>query len=158
MKDARLIAAFAVVGLVIAWFASAPLRRGPDQVTAPAEQTARLQDQAPPAQVYAAGTVEAAPGLTSRAPALFIIARPASGGMPVAVKRIPEPVFPVAFSLTMADSMAGGDYYGGDLTIIARLDADGSAGPVQPGDIESSAPLKAGEDRHVRLVLSPSPS
>lgn len=157
MRDARLIALFVVVGLVIAWMASGPLRK-PVPAPAPAEQTARLQPQAPPARVYAEGTVETVPGFASSAPALFIIARPAAGGMPVAVQRIQRPIFPVSFSLTLADSMAGGDYFTGDLTVIARLDADGSAGPAQPGDVETSVSLAAGESRSVRLVLSPKAS
>jgi hypothetical protein len=151
VKDAKFIAAFVVLGLVVAWFCSAPLRH-PRVVDAPAEQTSR-QQEVPHAQIYAEGTVETAPGFNSTAPALFLIARPAAGGMPVAVKRLPHPVFPVTFSLSPADSMTGGDFHKGDLAIIARLDADGSAGPKQPGDVETSVVVKDGGARSVHLLL-----
>ncbi len=158
MRDLKFIVLFVLIGLGVAWFASAPMRR--HGVDAPAEQTTGLQQEAPPAQIYAEGVVEAAPGFTSAAPALFLIARPVAGGMPVAAKRLPHPIFPVNFSLSLADSMAGGDFHKGDLTIIARLDADGVAGPQQPGDVETSTVLKDGAPRAVHLVLdgnSPSP-
>ena len=153
MKDAKWIALFVVLGLAIAWFSSAPLRHSMTGSAAPAGATSRLQPEAPPPTVYAEGTVELAPGFHSNAPVLFLFARPSRGGMPLAVKRIPAPVFPVTFSLTLADSMAGGDYYRGDIQVMARLDADGFAGPKQPGDVETSVELHAGAPRSVRLVL-----
>jgi len=151
MRDVKHIVLFVLIGLGVAWIASGPLRRR--DAGAPAEQTSRLQQEAPAPQIYAEGMVEAAPGFTSAAPALFLIARPVAGGMPVAVKRLPNPVFPVTFSLSLADSMTGGDFHKGDLTIIARLDADGAAGPQQPGDVDSSTVLKDGAPRAVHLVL-----
>ena len=151
MRDLKFIVLFVLIGLGVAWFVSAPLRHR--DTGAPAEQTSRLQPAAPPAQIYAEGTVETAPGFQSKAPALFLIARPEAGGMPVAVKRLPNPTFPVTFTLTPADSMAGGDFRHGDLTIIARLDADGSAGPRQPEDVETSTVLRDGAPRQVHLVL-----
>jgi cytochrome c-type biogenesis protein CcmH len=67
-------------------------------------------------------------------PVLFIIARPAGGGPPIAVKRVPAPSFPYEFSLGSADAMTGGQF-SGQVTILARLDADGAAGPPASGDI-----------------------
>jgi cytochrome c-type biogenesis protein CcmH len=153
MKDAKWIALFVFLGLAIAWFSSAPLRRAVRGSASPADSLSRLQPEAPAPAVYAEGTVETAPTFHSKAPALFLIARPVAGGMPLAVKRIPAPLFPVTFSLTLADSMAGGDYYPGDIQVIARLDADGSAGPKQPDDVETSIEIKAGAPRTVHLVL-----
>lgn len=152
MKDAKWIALFVVVGLAIAWFSSAPLRRSLTGSTGLTE-AGRLQPEVPAPALYAEGTVEIAPGFHSNAPVLFLIARPLAGGMPLAVKRIPAPVFPVTFSLTLADSMAGGDYYRGDIQVVARLDADGSAGPKQPDDVETSVEVKAGAPRSVHLLL-----
>ena len=145
-KDASLIALFVALGVGIAWFSSGPLR-SPSALNPPAHEFA------PQAGLYAEGVVSLARGFTSKAPALFIIARPAEGGIPLAVKRVASPVFPVTFFLSAADQMVPGPFHDGDITVIARLDADGSAGPAQPGDVEISAFLKAGGDRSLQLVL-----
>ena len=63
--------------------------------------------------------------------------------MPVAVKRVAKPIFPVTFTLTLADSMAGGSFYDGDLTITARLDAavrSAAIPPIIPKPARGSAP------------------
>lgn len=67
---------------------------------------------------------------------LFIIVKRPGGTRPVAAKRIESPQFPVAFELTNADVMVQGSELRGMLDVMARLDRDGQAGPVQPGDIE----------------------
>lgn len=65
---------------------------------------------------------------------LYIIARQ-EGGPPLAVKRIIKPQFPVEYTLSQHDAMIPGTRFEGPLTVKARLDKDGNAGPVQAGDI-----------------------
>lgn len=119
--------------------------------TAEAEQVAqmiiqarkRLAAQAPGRQKVSTpggtitGTVTLAPALRTQVPAggaLFIIARKGAGP-PLAVKRIPNPTFPLAFSLGPEDQMLGGPPLEGEVTLLARLKRDGTAGPPDAGDI-----------------------
>lgn len=102
------------------------------------------------------GTITVAPALGVPVPqngVLFVIARQGDGP-PLAVKRIPNPSFPLTFALGPEDRMAGGRTFEGEVTIVARLDRDGAAGPPGPGDIEgrATAPVKIGQ-RLVEIVL-----
>lgn len=98
-------------------------------------------------QAAFSGTIRIADHLKDRLPAqatLFIIARPApTGGPPLAVKRLPMPAFPFAYSLTEMDGMMPGqpvDFSeAGALYLTARIDLDGSVGAPQPGDMEGAA-------------------
>jgi hypothetical protein len=67
---------------------------------------------------------------------LFVIARNAGGGPPLAVKRIPSPSFPVEFELGPDDRMIQQLPFVGPLTLSARLDSDGNATTRTPGDLE----------------------
>lgn len=102
------------------------------------------------------GSVILAPSLRMQVSAggtLFIIARKGADP-PLAVKRIPNPSFPVAFSLGPEDQMLGGTPFEGEVTLLARLKRDGRAGPPAPGDLEgkAQAPVKVGQ-RRVEIVL-----
>lgn len=105
------------------------------------------------------GTVTLPPSLRAGATtegALFIIAR-RGDGPPLAVKRIPNPAFPVAFSLGPGDRMLQGTPLEGDVMLIARLKRDGAAGPPRPGDLEGRPernPVTVGA-ADVRIVLHP---
>lgn len=105
------------------------------------------------------GTVTLPPSLRAGATtegALFIIAR-RGDGPPLTVKRIPNPTFPVAFSLGPGDRMLQGTSLEGDVTLIARLKRDGAAGPARPGDLEGRPernPVTVGAS-DVRIVLHP---
>jgi cytochrome c-type biogenesis protein CcmH len=95
------------------------------------------------------GTVEVAPELAQRAPAgaaLFVFARAAGGGPPLAAKRIEAPRFPLAFELGPRDKMVQGRPFVGPLQLSARLDADGNATTRSPGDLQggSAAPVEPG--------------
>ena len=70
---------------------------------------------------------------------LFVIARPtgARGGPPLAVLRIPSPDFPLAFSIGPADVMIPTMQFVGEISMSARLDADGNAMTRGAGDISS---------------------
>jgi cytochrome c-type biogenesis protein CcmH len=87
-----------------------------------------------------AGRVNIDPQLASRvspSAVLFVIVRRPEGlPRPIAVKRIDNPTFPVAFRITNDDVMVQGSELRGMVNVQARLDKDGQAGPPQPGDLE----------------------
>jgi cytochrome c-type biogenesis protein CcmH len=81
---------------------------------------------------------------------IFIILRNAgmpNQGPPLAVKKIENPKFPVAFEVSQADIMMPGIPFAGPFDIYVRLDRDGNAMTKDAGDLMSSAPaagIKAG--------------
>jgi hypothetical protein len=88
---------------------------------------------------------------------LFVIARPqgARGGPPLAVLRIPNPDFPLEFSIGPENVMIPSMRFEGAISLSARLDADGNAMTRGAGDLssvvqESLAPGTTG----VQLLLS----
>ncbi|MGQ0810979.1 MAG: c-type cytochrome biogenesis protein CcmI/CycH [Nitrospiraceae bacterium] len=89
-----------------------------------------------------AGQIKIAPALADQVKptdVLFVIVRrPQGAPRPVAVKRIDSPKFPVTFEITSADVMAQGSELRGMVDVVARLDRDGQAGPVQAGDLEGT--------------------
>lgn len=103
-----------------------------------------------------AGTVVLAPALRAQVPrgaVLFIIAR-RGDGPPVAVKRIPNPAFPVTFSLGPEDRMLRDRPFEGELMLVARLKHDGAAGPPAPGDLEGRLDRAVQVGQHgVQLAL-----
>jgi len=89
------------------------------------------------------GTVSIAPGLAGRIPpgaVLFVIARSADTGPPLAVKRIPDPKLPLAFSIGPGDRMIKPLPFAGPIKLSARIDSDGNAMTRLPGDLSGSAP------------------
>lgn len=89
------------------------------------------------------GTVTIAPELASRIPpgaVLFLIARNGDSGPPLAVKRIPDPKLPLAFSIGPADRMIQTLPFAGPIKLSARIDSDGNAMTRLPGDLSGSAP------------------
>jgi cytochrome c-type biogenesis protein CcmH len=95
------------------------------------------------------GSVALAPGLAAPVPAgavLFVIARQGGSGPPVAVKRIAEPRFPVAFEIGPNDRMIEAIPFQGPFTLTARVDVDGNATTRSPGDLQGAAdaPVEAG--------------
>ena len=120
---------------------------------AAARQPARTQG----AGDVISGTIEIAPDLQARAqgkPVLFLIARKGGGGPPLAVVRVANPRFPLAFEISKRNVMIPGVPFEGVVTLSARLDADGSAGPVSGGDLEgrSAQPVRVGQ-KNVRIVI-----
>jgi cytochrome c-type biogenesis protein CcmH len=110
---------------------------------------------APPGDTMAApqpaveGTIELDPALSANPSdfaALFIVARSGEGGPPLAVKRIVSPTLPFHFRLTQDDVMMQGRQFQGEVTVTARLDVDGGAGPASSGDLQggTSAPVPVG--------------
>jgi cytochrome c-type biogenesis protein CcmH len=89
------------------------------------------------------GTLELAPELEGRVPSgaiLFLIARSAGAGPPLAVKRIPEPRFPLEFEIGPNDRMIQQLPFSGPLRISARVDGDGNATTREPGDLLGESP------------------
>jgi cytochrome c-type biogenesis protein CcmH len=103
------------------------------------------------------GRVVLAPELADRVPGgavLFLIARASETGPPIAVKRIPDPAFPLAFELGPGDRMMQGVPFAGPFQLTARVDADRNAATRDPGDLqgESAGRVPAGA-RGVELVI-----
>jgi hypothetical protein len=103
------------------------------------------------------GTIELAPDLAGRVPSgatLFVIARTAPVGPPLAVLRIPNPSFPHPFSIGPDDRMIESMPFAGDIRISVRVDGDGNVMSRNPGDLQggSDVPNAAG-DRGVTLLI-----
>ena len=141
--------------------------RGPVQVGARGveivlSQEAKGETAPKPAQPQGAGevisgTIEIAPALHAKAqgkPVLFLIARKGGGGPPLAVVRVANPRFPLKFEISKRNVMIPGVPFEGMVTLTARLDADGSAGPASAGDLEgrTARPVRVGEKK-VRIVI-----
>jgi hypothetical protein len=85
---------------------------------------------------------------------LFVIARSAGGGPPLAVKRLPIGPFPLAFEIGPADVMIAGRPFAGPITLSARIDRDGNPLTRDPGDAGATLPsaIEPGA-RDVELLL-----
>lgn len=84
------------------------------------------------------GSVEIASDQAGNAPTnamLFIIARTQPAGPPLAVLRVPNPSFPLAFEIGQAQVMIPSLRFEGNITLSARLDSDGNAMTKLPGDL-----------------------
>jgi hypothetical protein len=88
------------------------------------------------------GRVLLAPELAERVPkgsVLFLIARTAGSGRPVAAKLISDPQFPLGFELGPDDRMAHDMPYEGPFQLTARVDSDGDAATRGVGDLQGTA-------------------
>ena len=88
------------------------------------------------------GTLRLAPELEGAQPSgavLFLIARTAQPGPPLAVKRIEAPRFPLEFEIGPADRMLESVPFAGAVLLSARLDTDGNATSRTPGDLLGAA-------------------
>ena len=120
---------------------------------AAAQQPARTQGTGE----VISGVIEVAPALQAKTegkPVLFLIARKGGGGPPLAVVRVANPRFPLVFEISKRNVMIPGVPFEGMVSLSARLDADGSAGPAGAGDLEgrTAQPVRVGE-RNVRIVI-----
>jgi cytochrome c-type biogenesis protein CcmH len=103
------------------------------------------------------GRILLAEPLAGRVPegaVLFLVARSSDAGPPVAVKRVPDPVFPLAFEIGPGDRMMQGIPFTGPFQLTARVDADGNAATRNPGDLQGASPgrVETGA-RDVELVI-----
>ena len=88
------------------------------------------------------GEIRLAPELAARVPpgaVLFLMAWGAGSGPPVAVRRISNPEFPLAFELGPEDRMGHEASFEGPLRLTARIDGDGDAATHRPGDLQGAA-------------------
>jgi cytochrome c-type biogenesis protein CcmH len=88
------------------------------------------------------GTIRLAGDLEGRVPAgavLFLIARTGGGGPPTAVRRIPDPRFPLDFEIGPDDRMLDAMPFEGPFQLTARIDADRNAMTRNPGDLQGEA-------------------
>ena len=142
--------------------ARGPVRVGAKDVEIVLAQEAKGEAAQQPAQTQGAGevisgTIDVAPALRTKAqgkPVLFLIARKGGGGPPLAVVRVANPRFPLAFEISKRNVMIPGVPFEGVVSLSARLDADGSAGPAGAGDLEgrTAQPVRVGQ-RDVRIVI-----
>lgn len=117
------------------------------------------QPTAPPPSTVALirGSIDVAAALKARIGAkdtIFLFARAAEGGPPVAVVRGPAARFPMDFELSDSAAMTPGDLLSQhkQVTLVARISKSGTA-QAQPGDIEGSvAAVKVGA-QGVHLVI-----
>jgi cytochrome c-type biogenesis protein CcmH len=89
--------------------------------------------------------------------ALFIIARRASGaaGPPLAVRKVDNPSFPLAYSLGQENVMMQGTPFTGKIHISVRLDKDGNAMTREAGNVlgeYSKNPVEVGS-QNVDIIL-----
>ena len=89
---------------------------------------------------------------TDKTDVLYIIAydadRPRGLGPPLAAKRISNPRFPMAYHIGPEDVISEGGSFSKRIMVSARVDKDGDAGPIQPGDMTGAYkknPAKDGE-------------
>ncbi len=114
-------------------------------------------DSVPAGSSNIEGTVELVPDLADSVPAgavLFLIARTAERGPPLAVVRIADPEFPFPFSIGPENRMIQSMPFAGEIRISARVDSDGDASSRSPGDLQGAVetPHTPG-DRGVVLVI-----
>jgi tetratricopeptide (TPR) repeat protein len=96
--------------------------------------------------------LELAAGVQAPAGVLFVALRPSGGGVPLAVRRISDPSFPLELTLTSDDSMMGAALPQTG-TISVRLDQDGDVSAASAGDLAAEAEVTAGSA--TTLVLRP---
>lgn len=142
--------------------ARGPVQVGARDVDIVLSQEAKGAAARQPAQTQEAGdvisgTIEVIPDLREQAqgkPVLFLIARKGGGGPPLAVVRVANPKFPLTFEISKRNVMIPGVPFEGEVSLSARLDADGSAGPVSGGDLEgrTAQPVRVGQ-KNVRIVI-----
>jgi hypothetical protein len=103
------------------------------------------------------GTITVAAHLQAKVPrtnsVLFIVAKNA-GGVPVAVRRVVNPQFPVSYELTAEDLIVPGSVPEGPLSLEVEMNTHGNAGAPVKGDLKGVHPDKvsAGE-RGVHVVI-----
>ncbi len=102
----------------------------------------------PPAWTIS-GTIRIAPDLQDKigpTDVVFVTARVPGQRMPIAVSRIGNLAFPMAFTLDPSHAGEGGGGPPEGLDVSARVSKGGMAGPAKPGDLEGrhAGPVKPG--------------
>jgi len=98
------------------------------------------------------GTISLGKGMALPSGAvIFIAARPPSGGPPMAVKKIANPTFPLAFSLSQENAMMGGAFTG-NVELTVRASQAGDPMSRTPGDLFGTLKTKVGAAK-VKVTL-----
>jgi hypothetical protein len=104
------------------------------------------------------GTLRLADGVAvPQGAVLFVIARSASGGPPLAVKRLVPGAFPTSFEIGPQDAMMEGRPFEGAILLSARIDADGDPLTRGPEDLAASvdSPVEPGASGVELTLTSP---
>jgi tetratricopeptide (TPR) repeat protein len=118
---------------------------------APAGQMGQTRP-APPADGKSVKvTLSLDPAAKLKGGVLYVMARPAAGGPPVAVKRMQVSSFPITFDFGSADSMMG-QPLPEQFRLEARLDSDGDAATKPPTD-PSAMQMNVAPGAQIKLAL-----
>jgi hypothetical protein len=139
--------------------AAAPAQHpAPQANRPPSPHSFPAEREGEPATTLLSGTIALDPSITQSpgaAVTVFIIARTEPGkGKPVLARRIDAQSFPVAFTLTGADSMMAGDKPG-NVSLEARIDLDGDAMTREPGSPTARLASVSLGSQSVALTLKP---
>lgn len=109
----------------------------------PREEQASAEEAAPTSDTRPLrGEIQISEDLKSRVPpraVLFLIARLDEASPPLAVKRVPDPEFPLTFELGPNDRMIEALPFAGPLKLSVRIDADGNVSTKEAGDLFGEA-------------------
>ena len=103
------------------------------------------------------GSITVAAHLQARVPhtnsVLFIVAKNA-GGVPIAVRRIVNPQFPVDYALTSEDLLVPGSTPKGPMTLEVEMNTHGDVGKPLKGDLHGEHPDRISNgERGVHVVI-----
>lgn len=118
----------------------------------------RLFSSLAPPEGVISGTITIEPSLLRQVAfgdVLFITTRREGMGPPLAVKRIPNPSFPLSYTLGPEDRMLPDVPFEGEVFVAALIKKDGVAGPPRPGDLAGvyvGNPVWIGQT-HVDIVI-----
>lgn len=130
----------------------------PEANRPPSPHAFPAEREAGSATTLLSGTISLDPSITQSpgsAVTVFIIARTGPGkGKPVLARRIDAESFPLAFTLTGADSMMAGDKPS-NVSLEARIDLDGDAMTREPGSPTARLSSVNLGSKSIALTLKP---
>jgi hypothetical protein len=132
-----------------------PVRVPGLETPVPRAATAPPQPRSVPQGAPIRGTISLGQGVSAPGSGvLFVVARPAAGGPPLAAKRLSVGPFPLSFEIGPADVMMSGLPFSGEVILTARVDRDGDPLTRGPDDLTASlaAPVQVGASG-VELIL-----
>jgi hypothetical protein len=103
----------------------------------------KKQKEENPGGLHISGTIQLDSQLeryTQPSDIIFLIAKPAQGGPPLAVKKLTGRQYPYSFHITEADLMIPQKIPNVPLNITVRVDKDGDAMTKESGDLFGSCP------------------
>lgn len=146
--------------MLLAFFLVSACNKGNGGQQQPTNPNITPPSAAPVGGGVISGTITLDPSLASKVTetnVVYIIARSADmPGPPVAVQQLRNIKFPYQYALSSADLMMQGGSFQGMVNIVVRVDKDGAAGPLQPGDLEgvySKNPATVGDEK-VDVVIN----